>query len=100
MSDTCSLFPPFGDPWPSCLLPSHTDTHTYELLAEEHWISNEVGQAFSWQARRSITRIQGRPGADEWAPRTGEAGPDLSVSHDRGATTESLAGDQESWGTC
>ena len=23
MSDTCSLFPPFGNPWPSCLLPSH-----------------------------------------------------------------------------
>ena len=23
MSDTCSLFPLFGDPWPSCLLPSH-----------------------------------------------------------------------------
>ena len=22
MSDTCSLFPRFGDPWPSCLLPS------------------------------------------------------------------------------
>ena len=22
MSDPCSLFPPFGDPWPSCLLPS------------------------------------------------------------------------------
>ena len=22
MSDTWSLFPPFGDPWPSCLLPS------------------------------------------------------------------------------
>ena len=22
MHDTCSLFPPFGDPWPSCLLPS------------------------------------------------------------------------------
>ena len=21
MSDTCSLFPPFGDPWPSCLSP-------------------------------------------------------------------------------
>ena len=21
MSDTCRLFPPFGDPWPSCLLP-------------------------------------------------------------------------------
>ena len=23
MSDTCRLFSPFGDPWPSCLLPSH-----------------------------------------------------------------------------
>ena len=23
MSDTCRLFPPFGDPWPSCLLPYH-----------------------------------------------------------------------------
>ena len=22
MSGTCSLFPPFGDPWPSCQLPS------------------------------------------------------------------------------
>ena len=22
MSDTCTLFPPFGDPWYSCLLPS------------------------------------------------------------------------------
>ena len=26
MSDTCSLFPLFGDPWPSYLLPSHTCT--------------------------------------------------------------------------
>ena len=24
MSDTCRLFPPFGDPWPSCLLPSQS----------------------------------------------------------------------------
>ena len=24
MSDTCRLFPQFGDPWPSCLLPSHS----------------------------------------------------------------------------
>ena len=23
MSDTCRLVPPFGDPWPSCLLPSY-----------------------------------------------------------------------------
>ena len=26
MSGTCSLFPPFGDPWPSCLLPSHSQS--------------------------------------------------------------------------
>ena len=26
MSDSCRLFPPFGDPWPSCLLASHHDT--------------------------------------------------------------------------
>ena len=25
MSDTCRLFPPFGDPWPSYLLPSHQE---------------------------------------------------------------------------
>ena len=24
MSDTCRLFPPFADPWPSCLLPSQS----------------------------------------------------------------------------
>ena len=24
MSDTCRLCPQFGDPWPSCLLPSQT----------------------------------------------------------------------------
>ena len=26
MSDTGSLFPPFGDPWPSCLLSSQINT--------------------------------------------------------------------------
>ena len=31
MSDTCRLFPPFGDPWPSCLLPSHY--HTIVLIS-------------------------------------------------------------------
>ena len=30
MSGTCSLFPPFGDPWPSCLLPSQVDGHEFE----------------------------------------------------------------------
>ena len=27
MSDTCSLFSPFGDPWPSCLLPSQKESY-------------------------------------------------------------------------
>ena len=25
MPDTCSLSPPYGDPWPSCLLPSQKE---------------------------------------------------------------------------
>ena len=29
MSDTCSLFPPFGDPWLSCLLPTHYQEVTH-----------------------------------------------------------------------
>jgi len=32
MSDTCNLFPPFGDPWPSCLLPSHFVGKVMSLL--------------------------------------------------------------------
>ena len=31
MSDTCRLFPPFGDPWPSCLLPSHQQIWKIQL---------------------------------------------------------------------
>ena len=43
MSDTCSLFPPFGDPWPSCLLPSHygfSSSHVWmwELDCKEIWV--------------------------------------------------------------
>ena len=32
MSDTCSLFPPFGDPWLSCLLPSQYAYFKYHPL--------------------------------------------------------------------
>ena len=35
MSDTCRLFPPFGDPWPSCLLPSQLDHE--EGWAPKNW---------------------------------------------------------------
>ena len=31
MSTTCSLFPPFEDPWPSCLLPFHSITDRREI---------------------------------------------------------------------
>ena len=41
MSDTCRLCPPFGDPWPSCLLPSHLLTVTCQvplsMLQQEYW---------------------------------------------------------------
>ena len=29
MPDSCSLFPLFGDPWPSCLLPSQYQIHSH-----------------------------------------------------------------------
>ena len=35
MSDTCRLFPPFGEPWPSCLLPSQL---LWPKLPELCWI--------------------------------------------------------------
>ena len=41
MSDTFSLFPPFGDPWPSCLLPSQY-TLISCLFQEEFPIHFEV----------------------------------------------------------
>ena len=36
MSDTCSLFPLFRDPWPSCLLPSH---YLWVKLSEGYMVS-------------------------------------------------------------
>ena len=35
MSDTCSLFCSSGDPWPSCLLPSHMDTMEHYSAIKE-----------------------------------------------------------------
>ena len=32
MSDTCRLFPPFGDPWPSYLLPSHKEQAYFNFM--------------------------------------------------------------------
>ena len=49
MSDICRLFPPFGDPWPSCLLPSHYDNnkHIFPLTV---WITTNCGKFFKrWE---------------------------------------------------
>ena len=35
MSDTCRLFLPFGDPWPSCLLPSQNEPQTNFLEVQK-----------------------------------------------------------------
>ena len=43
MSDTCRLFPPFGDPWPSCLLPSHY--HTIVLISHASKVMLKILQA-------------------------------------------------------
>ena len=32
MSDTCNLFPLFGDPWPSCLLPSQREERPVVII--------------------------------------------------------------------
>ena len=36
MSDTCRLFPPFGDPWLSCLLHSQKDPQMSQSTPEDH----------------------------------------------------------------
>ena len=49
MSGTCSLFPPFGDPWPSCLLPSHMGSqrvgHDWVTFTHFHSFSSEKARA-------------------------------------------------------
>ena len=52
MSDTCRLFPPFGDPWPSCLLPSHSPPFFRRIM-----LPREKGHRF-----RSITASELRRG--------------------------------------
>ena len=42
MSDTCSLFPPFRDPWPSCLLPSQNQGQFPVKSATGHSLASIV----------------------------------------------------------
>ena len=46
MSGTCSLFPPFGDPWPSCLLPSHI--HCMDFISDVSWWGMPGGCLGNW----------------------------------------------------
>ena len=43
MSGICSLFPPFGDPWPSCLLPSHYHFPEPYTLSSHVLLSHSLG---------------------------------------------------------
>ena len=72
MSDTCRLFPPFGDPWPSRLLPSH-----YSLYMESRktvlmnlFIQGNNGDA-DRENRLWTLAVGGRRGWDEWRKQCG-----------------------------
>ena len=57
MSDTCSLFSPFGDPWPSWLLPSHFSRGSSK---PRDWtrVSHIVGRCFTVWATREVLSWQ------------------------------------------
>ena len=57
MSDTCRLFPPFGDPWPSCLLPSQYLQFSSVQLLSRVWLFATQWTA-ACQASLSITNSQ------------------------------------------
>ena len=49
MSDTCRLFPPFGDPWPSCLLPSQILYHlSHQGSPKAHLVKNPLAMRETW----------------------------------------------------
>ena len=56
MSDTCSLFPLFRDPWPSCLLPSHQHQGLFQWVSIWHHVAKVLEfqlqhQSFQWVFR-------------------------------------------------
>ena len=57
MSDTCSLFPPFGDPWPSRLLPSHhmqSQRQKSFMLTSEVWMMPECVRDFFFFFKQNV----------------------------------------------
>ena len=58
MSDTCSLFPPFGDPWPSCLLLSQSSQALFGFHLKVCLMKTPVLYASSHLALRSDFEIR------------------------------------------
>ena len=63
MSDTCSLFPPFGDPSPSCRLPSQSlgweDPLEKECQPTPIFLPGNPTDRGAWQARdQRVTKSQ------------------------------------------
>ena len=50
MPDTWSLFSPFGDPWPSCLLPSQQWFGVMQG-SSDHWPEAGMLEYFVWLAK-------------------------------------------------
>ena len=66
--DTCSLFPPFGDPWPSCLLPSHRESleggHLrcfVPYVCTVLWVTPWAHPHHSWGEARSSSTLSHPP---------------------------------------
>ena len=67
MPGTCSLFPPFGDPWPSCLLPSQSPALQADFYRLSHqglcgWSGGE-GAEVRGRGKKGIESAQGGWGA-------------------------------------
>ena len=52
MPDTCNLFPPFGDPWPSCLLPSQPCFGVMQG-SSDYWPEAGMLEYFVWHAKKT-----------------------------------------------
>uniref|UniRef100_A0AC11EUB4 Mitochondrial assembly of ribosomal large subunit 1 n=1 Tax=Ovis aries TaxID=9940 RepID=A0AC11EUB4_SHEEP len=61
VSDTCSLFPPSGDPWPSCLLPSKSQGPSTALqmtqVASLSWLFIVISAAMNISTLGSSTSL-------------------------------------------
>ena len=62
MSDTCSLFPLFGDPWPSCLLLSvlgHTQRTNILTYRDQKMLAYSGKGSLRWSERGAYQEMLG-----------------------------------------